>query len=48
MHFLIIASIVAQNAIHYEMQEATVRNQLPALNNQHLSLSIQGGNLWRQ
>ena len=48
MYFLVIASIVAQNAVHYEIREATVRNQISALNNQHLSLSIQGGNLWRQ
>ena len=42
------SSYYSNPATQYELQDAMVRNQMMALNNQRLSLSIQGGNLWRQ
>jgi len=41
------SSYYSNPATQYEIQEAMVRNQMMALNNQRLSLSIQGGDLWR-
>lgn len=40
--------IYANPTIPSQLQNAMFRNQMSALNNQRLSLSIQGGQLWRQ